>query len=276
MKNYTLMLALCASIFYLTSLTAQDTEVDRKFRFGLKGATNVSWGKTDNKNMENDAAGMGFTYGLMGDYRFGKNYSFTFGLDVTNFNHKMGFLSDTTSLQSKSSATGNDTILMYPASSVYKNHMGFVNIPVALKMSTNEIGYMTYFAQFGLELGVQYKAEADVESTVLKPSGLGTILAEDYDIATQTSLFRTALVIGGGVEYNISGKTSLVVGLTYSNGFSNMYTKNYTLPDPNVDNRTVTFDKNGDLKYSGGKLLVDGDFKQAYLRYITLNVGVFF
>jgi len=38
-------------------------------------------------------------------------------------------------------------------------------------------------------------------------------------------LFRFQLQVGGGAEYNLSGTTSIVFGLTFNYGFSNVLTK---------------------------------------------------
>lgn len=278
MKNTLSILCFLCVIFVgvSNSVSAQDN-IDKKFKFGLGGQAILGWAKPENKNMTNEGAALGYSYGLMGDYKFGKNYSFAFGLDVQTLNNNVGFSSDTISIISKSSVTSNDTSIMYPATSLYKNHFGFVNLPITLKMNTNEIGYMTYFAKFGLELGVGYKSVSDVESTITKPAGAPVVDNKDFDISGQTSLFRTALVIGGGFEYSIAGKTGIMVGITYSNGFTNMYTKYDRTPDPKVENRTINFDSNGDLKHdSANKLVVDGEFKKAYSKYVALHVGIFF
>ena len=68
-------------------------------------------------------------------------------------------------------------------------------------MSTPEIGYMTYFANFGVELGVNYKAIANIESTITKPSGQGTILIEDYDVS---NLYIIYLIKYFGGFYNLN------------------------------------------------------------------------
>lgn len=279
MKNKISIFSFLTTTALLASnqLVGQDSDVDRKFRFGLKTSGNISWVKPENKLIENHGASIGYSWGLMADYKFGKNYAVSFGLDVQNLNNKIKFLTDTTSLTTSSGVGGKDTTVLYPASSIYKNNFGYVNLPVVLRMSTPEIGYMTYFANFGLELGVNYKAMANIESTISKPSGLGTILTEDYDISGLSAFFRTALVIGGGFEYNIAGKTNLMVGITYSNGFSNLFSKKNSIVDPKVENRSILFDTSGNLKYDNqGKLLVEGEFKKAYSRYVALNVGIFF
>jgi hypothetical protein len=95
-------------------------------------------------------------------------------------------------------------------------------------MKTNEIGYMTYFGQFGLITGIKTKARAtdnaakfDLENkTAAKEAEIS-----DLNIDDDMQLFRFQLSIGGGAEYNISGSTSLVFGINYNLGFSNVLRK---------------------------------------------------
>ncbi len=264
------------SFFIGISFFTQAQEEYRKFKFGLKGSGNVGFNKTENKNMENGKIGIGYSYGLMMDYNFGKNYALNFGFDILSLNNKIQYIADTLQILSKTSS-GTDTSLYFPASSTYSNNFGFVNIPISLKMSTNEIGYMKYFLNFGIDLGIRYRAKANVESTVSKPAGSTSVLVEDFDISNQTAFFRTALLIGGGFEYNIAGNTNLFVGISFSNGFSNIYTKNVKVNGEKVENRTITFDENGNLKTNANnEIQVDGEFKKAFSRMVSLNVGIFF
>lgn len=249
---------------------------DKKFKFGLKGTGNLSWSKSSNKQMENDKAGLGYSYGLMGDFRLGGgNYFLSFGLEVLTANNDLEFTSDVVS-QTVVGTSNNDSTIYFPGGSIYSSQFGYVTLPFSLKMTTNEIGYMTYYAQFGVDLGIKYKAISDINyywNKTAEPP-----ILQEVDISDQTSLFRMGLLIGGGFEFNVSGSTNLMVGLTYSNGFTNTFSKKYKNDaGEKVENRTVTFDENGNLKYdSSGNLVTDGEFKSSTLRYVALNVGIYF
>ena len=71
---------------------------------------------------------------------------------------------------------------------------------------------------------------------------------ENENIQDDINLFRAALIVGAGAEYNFSGNTSLLFGITYNNGFTNI----------------ANFDVDVDKK---AKLLNN---------YLELTVGVFF
>ncbi len=265
-KNIALLIF--SLLFTYKSYSQED---DRKFKFGLATAGIVSWNNPDNKLMKNSGAGIGFSYGLQADYRFAKNYALSFGFDILKLNNNINFLNDTIS-RTYQSISGLDSSVVFPATSIYHYKFNYVNLPIALKLSTNEIGYLTYFVKFGFDLGIRTKANANIDYAITKPSGQPTILIEDYQMINQMALFRTGLLIGGGMEWNLSGNTNLMVGITYNNGFSNIFKKSFR-DDNNFkqDNKTIAFDKNGDLKAGSY-----GDLKRSFSRYLALNVGVFF
>jgi long-subunit fatty acid transport protein len=45
---------------------------------------------------------------------------------------------------------------------------------------------------------------------------------EKENISDKINLFKASLIVGGGLEYNFSGNTSLLAGITYNNGFTNI------------------------------------------------------
>ncbi len=257
-------------------LTAHNIKAqDRKFRFGLKGAGNLSWNSPDNKQMEGEGALIGYSYGLMGDYQLGDgNYYLNFGLEVLSLNNKLEYTSDV--VTETISTTSGDSSSFVAGSSIYENKFGYVSLPLSLKMTTNEIGYITYFVNFGLDLGIRYGAEADIDYNWGKSAQAPQEL--EVDISSQTSPFRAGLLVGGGLEFNVSGNTNLMAGITFSNGFTNLFSKNYKNDaGEKFENRTVTFDQNGDLKLDDtNQPIYDGNYKKSTLRFVALNVGVYF
>ena len=118
---------------------------------------------------------------------------------------------------------------------------------------TNEIGYMRYFAQvgFGASFNIRAKADRVVPQYFASPADafVETFIEEENEnIQDDINLFRAALIVGAGAEYNFSGNTSLLFGITYNNGFTNI----------------ANFDVDVDKK---AKLLNN---------YLELTVGVFF
>jgi len=269
MKRNTILFALLS---LTTAVSAQ--EDFNKFNFGFKVAPNVSWMKPDEpKNMENTGTAIRFSYGLVADIHFTKNYAFGTGLSVmstggTNryFNHR------------------TEDSLLYLVDQSRKYNLRYVEIPLTLKMKTNEIGYITYWGQFGLGLGVNINGKADDEFTyksaavIRNPAGdldpwtttsRGQMNQEDVNIKEDVQILRTALIFGAGIEYSISGSTRLLAGVVYNNGFSN-----------SVKRTGIKAKDNGDPDLDGVTnitQLTEKEFKlKSVANFIELQVGIMF
>jgi opacity protein-like surface antigen len=181
-KVFLLALALVSAS---TILIAQDE--GSKFQFGLKVAPTFAWITSD--DFETAGGQIGFAYGLIGDYHFTKNYALGTGIDVTYRGGKIESASVNTS-------TGEVT----------KEDIGYslqyIELPVTMKLMTNEIGYITYYGQFGFAPGVNIRAKADGES-----------------FKSDVSPFNLALLVGLGAEYSLGGRTALTGGIKFNNGF---------------------------------------------------------
>jgi hypothetical protein len=53
------------------------------------------------------------------------------------------------------------------------------------------------------------------------------------DVDDDIALFRTSLIAGLGIEYNISGNTSIVAGVIYNNGFGDVLKKQGVMKETN-------------------------------------------
>lgn len=166
-----------ALLFFATTQQASA----QKVRLGLKVAPTLAWLKSNSTEISSDGAKAGFTYGVISDFYFSENYAFSSGLDIV---YKGGSLK-----------AGSLEAVKYD--------LQCLEIPLMLKMRTNQIGHFLYFGQFGLAGSVKLKSNEDVN-----PLGL-------------------SLLIGAGLEVPFSGKTAFVSGLTFHNGFTDVIPGEY-------------------------------------------------
>ena len=179
---------------------------DKKVGFGLQATPALTWMKPDDeKVIKKDGTQTGFGYGLMFDFRFGDNYSLSTGLSVISSRSRLEY-QDTTIFSHGD--VKNDTL--NPFTATFK--LSYVEIPVHLLLKTNEIGYITYFGQFGL--ATQIKTKAKLDATVNDIS--------DEDASDEVKFLNMGLSIGAGFEYSLGGNTKLIVALIYNNGFSDV------------------------------------------------------
>ncbi|MES2627389.1 MAG: porin family protein [Bacteroidota bacterium] len=220
-----LSLLTIVGLFVTVNAFSQNTDVPvDNFRFGLHFSPNIGWEKPDNTGVTKDGGLIGFGFGLMAEFSLSQRYSFLTGLNVTRISSgkKYSFgplLPDfTTDLTQQ-----------------------YVEIPLALKLKTNEIGYLTYFGKFGITPGYRIKSKLESNAAAFA----------DPNYIDETQPIRLGLLIGIGTEFNISGATNLMVGVDFNNGFTNIYSKK-----------------------AGNDVL--GNRLRSVNNYISLNLGVFF
>ena len=223
MKKFTLSTLIVLALFIGKSVLAQDA-TKSLFHFGLKVAPAISWFMPDDKKFSNDGSKFGFGYGLITEFGFSPNYAFSTGLEVLNAGGSLNFpkLPDNTYYLVENedvTPVRTDTFLLENRTYMLR----YVNLPLHLKLKTNQIGAMTYFGQFGFDASILWRARSDDDGNFI---GSSPTTRRDVDIAKDINFMRLALTVGLGAEYNLSGTTSVVFSIVYNNGFTNALIKN--------------------------------------------------
>lgn len=231
------VLAFFFAATFTMSLTAQENDL-KNFRFGLTISPSMNWLAPDNtKKFESLGAGLGFGFGAQMEFRLNDNYSIVTGLGLRYDKGEIDYLSassadstyymlnsDEAFLEAGSAwptSFGTDTSYYLLKSRSF--NINYINIPFALKMKTKEIGYIRYFGQFGLDLGLKVKTRVDDVNYVNGSANEST--TSDLNLDDGTQLFRTGMNVGGGIEYNLSGSTSILCGIHYHMAFTNSLKK---------------------------------------------------
>jgi hypothetical protein len=213
---------LAAFILLLTSTIIFSQEADKKFRLGLNIAPNLSWLTEDRIETQPGKMSLGFHYGVTTDFLISNNLWFATGLNVNQFG---GGIAD------NQSDILNINMITVDSTNVYaidsrKYTFSSVTIPLTFKAKTKEIGYITYFGQFGVDASYVYKARAT--KNLVKN---GTEIIElnepnsEMDIIEDRNPILLDMNIGIGGEYNLAGNTSLMVGINYKSGILRVLNK---------------------------------------------------
>ncbi len=210
-----ILLSTLISLFYIGNAqhdqVIQDSKQENILRLGLHFTPSVGFIQSDKTNVKGGGASIGYNFGLLGDIRFAENYYFSTGIDVVSSPLKVRFI-DTLRDPYLSK---NDVILNYKL-----QYLGF---PLSLKLKTDEIHYTKFFGQFGVE--PQFNISKKV-----RPNK-GTYAGTDYYVPVETAFsnfnddinfVRISMIIGGGIEYSLGGKTSFVAGINYNGGFTDI------------------------------------------------------
>lgn len=219
------IIPLSVAIFMFTLTT-----YSQGIRIGLKAIPNIGWtSPEDAKVFIGSGAKMRFGYGLITDFKFLKFFALSTGFEVNWYGGKMGS-QDSTMFYVPLDLSAVNTQYKY----ILKERSYRVNyfeVPLCLKMKTPEIGAMTYFANFGLQIGIRGKAIAQDAGTLVTtvtnaPGLISTSKKEearpDVDIRSDFNMFRASLNVGAGLEYKLIGPTALFFSVNYLSPFTNL------------------------------------------------------
>lgn len=201
------------TLFLLFTLNAYaQNDASRYFGFRLGLTAHPTFGIISPQNKEegkSKGTDLGFAYGLMADFNFAEQYSFNTGVTITTINGK----------STEINAMPYHAVFSSTAPVVYdlKYKMQYIEIPLIIKFKTVKIAELKWFGQFGLSNGFKIKARQDAKTET-------KVWADDRNSAEWTRFYRAGLVIGGGGEFDLDEHTSLMFGLSFNNGLTNITT----------------------------------------------------
>lgn len=213
------------SLFSFSTYAQDAKSADMKnFRFGVTALPGLMWYKPDDlKKFENKGAAFRFGVLINGEYSFSGNFAVGFGLGLGSAGGKLNFIDSTHYYvydgEIMPSATPDTTWEHYLLNTrEYK--ASYYNIPISLKMRTNEIGYLRYFFEPRLNIGLRKKVRADDDVVAWKKNE--NVKQENLDITKDMSFFKMSVTLSAGGEYYLSGSTAFVFALGYEYGLSNV------------------------------------------------------
>lgn len=225
---------------YIPSFGAE--EAPPQVRMGLHFLPNVAWMLPRDAHSMDGKPVFRFGFGFTTDIHFSETYSFGTGLNVFHNGGRLEYVDRVTG--NPELALDDSTRFIAKHDRNYNNQ--WVELPLTFKLRTKEIGYMTYWGQFGLGLGLNirstacesidyvYKEKIAEDGTAvweLLDEGVYDVV--DIDILTdnEMNIMRAAMIVALGFEYNMSGSTSLIVGATFNNGLFNVINNRNHGPD---------------------------------------------
>lgn len=193
-----LLLAFLLVTFGGRQVNAQDyytsTYQYKPVSLGITFSPNMAWMRYGDSEVNKNNAKFGFAYGLLADFAFTENYYFATGLLINTLNTE----SDYTSADY---VAGTDLTRTY--------RLQYAEIPLSLKLKSTMRYFRSYYGQFGFTGGIKLNAKEKTPGTSTRTS-----MGDDADF------FRLALLIGGGVEWQLDHNMVMVTGLSFNNGFT--------------------------------------------------------
>ncbi|MCX6253095.1 MAG: porin family protein [Bacteroidia bacterium] len=218
-KTLTILLFLFFSFSPITTIHAQP-----RIGFGLHADPVISWFSSDIKGVKNEGSRPGFNFGLTFNRYFSPNYSFSSGINLLIAGGRL-VSNDTTVMEFtdfKSTVLPGKTVL-------YK--IQYLAIPFGLKLETNQIGYITFFSDLGIDPKVVVGGKADIPS--LNISGEKAM--------SELKMFNLSYHITAGIEYSMGGTTAMVFGLNFENNFLDVTKDNGDQPVDKISHKMLSF-----------------------------------
>jgi opacity protein-like surface antigen len=174
-------------------------------RFSVHLDPQFSWFNTDVNAVDPEGSIFHLQAGLTMDYFFEENYAFSMGLSINNLGGNLQY-ADSTEFSSK-----GDVLLVEPGQTV-KMNLQYIDIPLGLKLKTEELGYATFFLQLGFNPMININGKAS--------TGDGAI--DNQDIRESIHRFNLGYHVGAGVEYQLGGSTAAIGGIRWSSGLTDV------------------------------------------------------
>ena len=174
-------------------------------RFNVHMDPQFAWFNSDDETVEPDGSIFHLQAGLQMDYFFAENYAFALGVGINNLGGNLLY-ADSTEFSSK-----GETLLVEPGQSV-KLNLQYIDIPVGLKLKTEELGYATFFLQLGFNPMINLNAKATSEDASI----------DKEDIRESVNLFCLGYHAGLGVEYKLGGSTAVIGGIRWTSGLTDV------------------------------------------------------
>jgi hypothetical protein len=207
-------------IILLTGGIARSQDIS----FGIYADPVISWFSSDTKETRNDGAWAGFNFGFTFNRYFAKNYSFSTGISILNAGGRL-FNTDTITM------TFNNFNEIVPKNESVVYHIQYLVIPLGLKFESNQIGYLKFFSDIGLDPKYVIGGKVDIPKNDIKGESA----------VNELKRFNLAYHIMGGVEYSLGGTTSLILGLGYENNFLDVTKEKNDQPVDRISQNILKF-----------------------------------
>jgi hypothetical protein len=183
-------------ILSLTILIFSSQLYSQEISLSLVVDPQITWMKTNDKDIKRDGFNFGYNFGLVIDKYFTDNYALSTGISLLNtggnlhYNDSMDF----------DFGSGRDT---FPGETTVSYNLQYITIPFSLKLNSTEIGRSRMFAQMGINNHINIRATADVPSENISGE----------DIKNEINMFLISYFIGGGLEFSFGGDFAILAGL---------------------------------------------------------------
>ncbi|MEN8156217.1 MAG: porin family protein [Bacteroidota bacterium] len=195
-----------ASLLFLATLQMANGQTG--ISFNVHAGPQFAWLSSSAHDMiDPDGSILHMQAGIQMDYFFAENYAFIVGFGINNMGGNLSYA------ESVTYNPGENSVVVESGDRM-KMNLQYLDIPVGLKLKTEEMGYITGFLQVGLNPMLNINAKLSTKDG-----------ASNYDKASiqeSVNLFNLGYHVGIGAEYKLGGNTAATGGVRWTSGLINV------------------------------------------------------
>jgi hypothetical protein len=196
----------------LIFMSMQAVNGQGRMKFSVHADPQFAWMRSTDDSISSDGSIFHIQAGLQMENYFQENYAFYLGFGINNLGGKLDYQ------RSEDYISSDEDTLVIQAGQAVKMNVQYLDIPLGLKLKTEELGYATFFLQLGFNPMFNINARVS--------SGDGELDKQDF--RKSVNVFHLGYHAGAGVEYRLGGSTSVIGGIRWSSGFTNITEKDGT------------------------------------------------
>lgn len=181
----------------------------KHIRLSFTGNPSVNWMGTDGTLSVKGKTLVGYDFGLNGDFYFSKDerYSLYTGLIISNIGGEINY---------RNSSSFRFAGTTMPATSSIQYRLRYIEIPLAIKLKTDQFKYVSYWGLFGFSPMISIESKGTSSDRLLRKT----------NISDETGLFNLAMNIGAGIDFDLGGNNAITTGIIFQNGLIDVTTNN--------------------------------------------------
>jgi hypothetical protein len=181
----------------------------KHLRLSFSGSPSVDWMSTNNPVAEREKLILGYDFGITGDLYFSEaeRYSLLTGIQISNIGGEISY---------RTSSAFQFSGKTLPPLTKIKYQLRYVEIPVAIKLKTDQFRRTRYWGQFGVSTMLNIESKGTSNDGTLNKT----------NINDEINLFNLAMNVGAGFDFDLGGNNSVTAGLIFQNGLIDVTTNN--------------------------------------------------
>ncbi|MDZ7635463.1 MAG: outer membrane beta-barrel protein [Bacteroidales bacterium] len=162
----------------------------------------ISWMGSNESEYVNEGSKAGFDIGLNVLHFFAENYAISSGISIFSAGGRQSVTEEITMVF-------NNFTRDVAAGEEIRYNLRYLNVPVGLRLQTNQAGLLTYWTDLGFDIRLLLKSTIDIPAAQI-----------DHENAkTEVYGMNAGWHIGAGREYEMSIDASIIAGLSYAQDF---------------------------------------------------------